>query len=238
MSPDTRIDGRLIEPRDGDTLVDAAARLGIALPALCHLEAGEPEAGCRLCLVEDETGATLHAACHTPLRPGMQIRTQTARLEQLRRSTLALLVAERAPALRADAAGSEVERWMHALGVPGRGRPSTPDSSHPLLRFDADRCVLCRRCVTTCADVQGAFVWNVEGRAGRADLHFGAERFVDSACSACGACVDVCPSRAIGDRDRDESPAPTERTRSTCGFCGVGCQVDVGTHDGRVVRIE
>jgi formate dehydrogenase major subunit len=77
MSADTHIDGRLIEPRDGETLLDASARLGIALPALCHAEAGAPEAGCRLCLVEDEADATLHAACHTPLRPGMRIRTQT-----------------------------------------------------------------------------------------------------------------------------------------------------------------
>jgi formate dehydrogenase alpha subunit len=237
MTPVTRIDGQPIEPHEGETVLDASSRLGIAVPALCHSGASGPEGGCRLCLVEDEADATLHAACHTLLRPGMRIRTRGARLDEVRRGTLALLVAERAPALRADPAGSELERWMHALDVPGRGHDSSPDGSHPLLRFDADRCVLCRRCVAVCADVQGAFVWNVEGHSGRAELAFGAGRFAESACSACGACVDVCPTRAIDDRDR-ESPAPSERTRSTCGFCGVGCQVEVVTRAGQVVRVD
>ncbi len=238
MSAETRIDGRSLAPRAGETVLDAAARLGIALPALCRAPAGAPEAGCRLCLVEDERDGALLAACHTPVRAGMQIRTGGPRLDDLRRRALALLVEERAPALRGNPTGSEIERWMHALGVPGRGLASTPDASHPLLRFDADRCVLCRRCVATCADVEGAFVWNVEGHGGETQLRFGGERFVDSACTGCGACVDVCPSAAIVDRDRRASAEPTQRTRSTCGYCGVGCQVEVGTRAGRVVRID
>ena len=232
------VDGRAVEPAPGETVLAAATRLGIRVPALCQPPGAAPEGGCRLCLVEVDGAAEPQAACHTPLRPGMRITTASERLRALRRAALALLVAERAPALRADAAGSEVERLMHELGVEGRGIPSTADRSHPLLRFDADRCVLCRRCVEVCADVQGAFVWNVEGRGAAAQLRFGAERFAESACVACGACVDVCPSAAITDRDRSEEPAPEQRTRSTCGYCGVGCQVEVGSARGRVVRID
>jgi formate dehydrogenase alpha subunit len=238
VSASAWIDGRTVAPAPGESVLDAAHRLGIAIPSLCQLERARPEGGCRLCLVEVEGRGEPLAACHTPLERDMRVRTRTPRLEALRRELLALLVAERAPALRADPAGSELERLMHELGVPGRGERSSPDRSHPLLHVDADRCVLCRRCVHACADVQGAFVWNVVGRGRDAHLEFGARRFADSACVACGACVDVCPSGAIGDRDRSGAPAPEQRTRSTCGYCGVGCQVEVGTAAGRVVRID
>jgi formate dehydrogenase alpha subunit len=232
------IDGRACAPAPGESVLAAATRIGVGIPNLCAVPGAAPEGGCRLCLVEVAGEVQPLAACHTPLRDGMRVTTASERLRALRRDVLALLVAERAPALRADPAGSEVERLMHALGVAGRGAPSSPDRSHPLLRFDEARCVLCRRCVHACADLQGAFVWNVEGRGGEARLVFGAERFAESACVGCGACVDACPSAAISDRDREAEPAPERRTRSTCGYCGVGCQVEVGTAAGRVVRID
>jgi len=232
------IDGRRVALAGDESVLAAARRLGIELPALCHLDGEPPDGGCRLCVVELAGAAEPVAACHTALRPGMEVSTDTPQLRELRRALLALLIEERAPALRADPAGSEVERLMHALGVPGRGAASTPDRSHPLLQFDAGRCVLCRRCVQVCAGVQGAFVWNVVGRGGEAQLEFGAERFADSACVGCGACVDVCPSAAITDRDRADAPAPEQHTRSTCGYCGVGCQVEIGVASGRVVCID
>ena len=238
MSGSAWIDGRSIAPAPGESVLAAARRLGIPIPSLCQLDGARPEGGCRLCLVEVAGHGEPLAACHTPLAGDMRVTTRTPRLDVLRRELLRLLVAERAPALRADPAGSEVERLMHELGVPGRGERSFPDRTHPLLHVDAERCVLCRRCVHVCADVQGAFVWNVVGHGGEAHLEFGARRFADSACVACGACVDVCPSGAIGDRDRTGALAPEQRTRSTCGYCGVGCQVDVGTAGGRVVRID
>ena len=238
MSGSASIDGRSVVPAPGESVLAAARRLGIQIPALCQLDGARPEGGCRLCLVEIAGRDEPLAACHTPLSDDMRITTRTPRLHALRRELLGLLVEERAPALRADPAGSEVERLMHELGVPGRGERSFPDRSHPLLHVDAERCVLCRRCVHVCADVQGAFVWNVVGHGGEAHLEFGARRFAESACVACGACVDVCPSGAIGDRDRTSAPAPEQRTRSTCGYCGVGCQVEVGTAEGRVVRID
>jgi formate dehydrogenase alpha subunit len=238
MSGPAWIDGRSVTPLPGESVLGASRRLGLHIPSLCHVPGARPEGGCRLCLVEVEGHEDPVAACHTPLAPDMRVATESARLSALRRGLLSLLVADRAPALRADPAGSEVEVLMHRLGVPGRGERSLPDRTHPLLQFDPDRCILCRRCVHVCADVQGAFVWNVVGRGHDAQLEFGAKRFAASACVACGACVDACPAAAISDRDRSGVPAPEQRTRSTCGYCGVGCQVEVGTAEGRVVRID
>jgi formate dehydrogenase alpha subunit len=234
----SEIDGLPVAPQPGESVLVAARRLGIEIPSLCRVERGPPEGGCRLCVVEVDGSADPVAACHTPLGAEMRVRTRTPRLAALRRELLGLLVEERAPALRADPAGSEVERLMYELGAPGRGARSLPDRTHPLIAFDADRCILCRRCVHVCADLQGAFVWNVVGRGPAARLEFGARSFAESACVACGACVDACPSGAITDRDRHGAAAPERLERSTCGYCGVGCQVDVGTARGRVVRID
>ena len=131
---------------------------------------------------------------------------------------------------------------MHAHGVqPATGVAAPPviDDSHPFLRFDASRCIACRRCVHACDEVQGQFVYGVEGRGSGVRLVFGAdERFANSGCVACGACVDRCPTGALGDVDRAESDTSERRVRSTCGYCGVGRQVEIPLGGGEVLAID
>ena len=210
-----RIDGRALALVPGETVLEAAARLGIAIPTVCHLPGHPPDGGCRVCLVEVEGAPRPLAACHTPLRDGMDIRTSTPRLEALRATVRAL----------ADA-----------------GRPSgARETSHPWLRFDPEKCITCRRCLHVCEDVQGQFVYDVAGRGSETRLIFGSdERFATSPCTACGACVEVCPTGALSDRDHEaESPTGAVRsTRSTCGYCGVGCQVEIESDERGVRRIH
>ena len=210
-----RIDGRELELVPGETLLEAAARLGIAIPTVCHVPGLPPDGGCRVCLVEVSGARRPLAACHTPARDGMVVRTATPALESLRASVRAL----------ADA-----------------GRPSGPrEASHPYLRFDPELCITCRRCLHVCEDVQGQFVYEVAGRGDETRLIFGSdERFATSPCTACGACVEVCPTGALGDLDLErEPPAGDARTtRSTCGYCGVGCQVEIESDAVGVRRIH
>ncbi len=210
-----RIDGRELELVPGETLLAAAARLGIEIPTVCHLPGRPPDGGCRVCLVEVEGASRPLAACHTPARDGMDVRTATPALERLRASVRAL----------ADA-----------------GRPSGPrEVGHPYLRFDPSLCVTCRRCLHVCEDVQGQFVYEVAGRGSRTRLIFGRDdRYATSPCTSCGACVEVCPTGALWDRDL-ERPAPRgelRTTRSTCGYCGVGCQVEIEADATGVRRIH
>ena len=137
----------------------------------------------------------------------MDVVTDSPRLHALRRGLLELLLAERpAGALSPDPAGSEFERLLHAHGLEPTGAAAPPpaiDASHPFLRFDASRCIVCRRCVHACDEVQGQFVYSVAGRGSGARLVFGQdERFAGSGCVACGACVDRCPTGALDDVDR------------------------------------
>jgi formate dehydrogenase alpha subunit len=241
-----RIDGQDVDFAPGETILAVARRGGAAIPTLCYADGLPPEGGCRLCLVEIEGAGRPVAACHTPLAPGMNVRTESAALERLRRELLDLYLSSLPPGtLSPDPAGNELERLLarFGLGASSYGHAharSEPDASHPYLRFERDRCITCRRCVAACEDVQGRFVYGVEGRGAEARLVFGPEEsFAASECVACGACVDRCPTGALYDRDRERDGARAARvTRSTCGYCGVGCAVEIESDGERVLRIH
>jgi len=250
------IDDRPVDVLDGDTILRAAHRLGIDVPVLCYADGLAPEGGCRVCLVEVDGDDRPRAACHAPLRPGMRVRTTSPRLQELRRDILSLIAAEHAPGTFDVAAGAtEFERLLARFDVDGpgffgidTGGPAMRgriDASHPYLRFDPTLCVTCRRCVNACEQVQGQFVYDIAGRGAGARLIFGpSATFADSACVACGACVDHCPTGAIGDTDRaypstrvPDLPPAARATDSVCGYCGVGCRVRVEVEGDRVARI-
>ncbi|HXZ86139.1 MAG TPA: molybdopterin-dependent oxidoreductase, partial [Myxococcota bacterium] len=213
MSGAATIDGRSVAPRADETILEAARRTGIEIPALCYLPGHPPDGGCRLCLVEVDGAPRPLAACHTELRERMVVRTQTPALERLRAAVEAL-----------------IER--------GR-RPGARVTGHPYLRFDPERCITCRRCVHVCEDVQGADVFAIAGRGADARLVFGTDdRFETSPCTSCGACVEVCPTGALYDRDREQPLRDARTVRSTCGFCGVGCQVEIDAEPGHVRQIR
>jgi len=91
--------------------------------------------------------------------------------------------------------------------------------------------------VQACEDIAGRFVFGVAGRGSELRLMIGAtDRFADSDCVACGACVELCPSGALSDRDRIGAEAPDSRVESVCGCCGGGCRIEVSQRAGRVLR--
>jgi formate dehydrogenase major subunit len=100
------------------------------------------------------------------------------------------------------------------------------------------QCISCYRCVRICEEVQGQFVWQVWDRgAGTRIVPDSGGAFADSSCVSCGACVDACPTGALEDKTLLTSGIPTEWTRTTCPYCGVGCEMIVGTRAGRLVQI-
>lgn len=228
MSDTLSIDD-VLAPAEG-TLLDACRGVGADVPAFCHDPHVTTGAHCRSCIVEVD--GRFVAACATPARAGAVVHTQTPRLQAYRRHLGELIRAESDPV-------GEVGDRLDALGVPpAQAHAGRVDDTHPLLRIDLGRCILCRRCEAVCAEVQGQFVFAVEGRGVTSRVTWGPTPFSETACVSCGACAATCPAGAITDTDRLD-PRPVERTvRTTCGYCGVGCQLDVHVGAGAVLSID
>ena len=101
------------------------------------------------------------------------------------------------------------------------------------------QCITCFRCVRICNELQGQFVWKVWDRADATRIvPDSGTTLRESSCVACGACVDSCPSGALEDKTILELGVAEKWTRTTCSYCGVGCEMMVGTRDNRIVQVK
>jgi formate dehydrogenase major subunit len=239
------VDGRELEVPAGSSLLDAARAAGKDLPTLCSDERLSPNGACRLCLVAVEGRRAPVASCTTPVAEGMAIRTDDPASEAAVRATLELLVSELPErALELPPERSELVAVCRALGVErsrfGGERPShEPDHSHPYVKYDPELCIACGRCVRMCDEVQGTFALELTGRGFETVMRPGSGGpWAESDCVACGGCVDSCPSGALSEPGLLD-PRPIERTvTTTCGYCGVGCTLDVHVRDGEVAAVS
>jgi formate dehydrogenase major subunit len=234
------IDGHELDVSGTTTILDAAASAGIEVPTLCHDPRMTPSGACRLCVVEVAGLPRPVAACTTPVTDGMSVQTHTPEIDALRRTLLGLLAADYPAAAVAAAPAEPFHRLLTTYGVDAAATPGPApvDDSHPLIHVDLAQCISCWRCVRICEEVQGQFVWRIAGRG--ADSRIVPDSgalFADSTCVSCGACVDTCPTGALEDKGLLGAAPPTAWTRTTCPYCGVGCELQVGTRDDHIVTV-
>ncbi|CAG7646243.1 Formate dehydrogenase [Actinacidiphila bryophytorum] len=218
---------------------------GIDLPALCHDDRLRPAGSCRTCLVRAD--GRIAAECVTPAAPGTQVEAATEELRALRRDAVEVIVSALPPRAVTGTARSELALLCGSLGIgPDSARHAAKrgvDDSHPYVHLDRDLCIACGRCVRMCADVQGTFALTLVGRgAGTVVAPGTGGRWSESDCAACGGCVDTCPTGAItqvgpGSGLTSGVCPPDARTSTTCGYCGVGCTLDVVTAAGEVAAV-
>lgn len=245
MSKEATINGQIVSIAPGESILDTARRYGIDIPTLCSAPQLRPEGGCRMCLVQCEGRDRPVASCHTEMHAGMVVQTHTPEVETLRRTILTLYEESDEQTGFSEASVqpgqfTDLLQTYRLLDKDSELGGATPtDESHPYLRFRADACITCRLCLNACEQVQGQFVFGIENRGANSRLVFGAgDAFAESPCVACGACVDVCPTGAISDIDRMTNVDDAKHTETVCGYCGVGCRMDVVSKDNKVIRID
>lgn len=231
------INGVECEVAEGSTILQALRAREIHVPTLCHDDRIKPIGGCRLCVVELQDRGRMVASCTTPVESGMQIVTHSESVENHRRTNLRLL-AQSVPPRDPKLPETEFDRYLAAYGLTCSGATGDgfKDFAHPYLSVDMDRCVTCYRCIRICEELQGQFVWRAWNRGDRTEIRPDkGTTMLDSSCVSCGACADTCPTGAISDRLVRDLGTPLEWTRTTCPYCGTGCEMEVGTRDGQVV---
>jgi formate dehydrogenase major subunit len=234
------INGQKQDVPEGTTVLNALKLFQQELPMLCFDERLRPIDECRMCIVEVEGVSHPVTACSTTVHDGMRLITDSPELEETRRELLEMQ-ARHYPAAAVEAAPDEpfhqlLKRYRVECG--SELLTEDVDESHPYIRADWSRCIRCYKCVRVCDEVQGQSVWHIVGRGKEARIVPDSRtNLLESSCVACGACVDVCPTGALEDAGIFNAGTPTDWTRSVCPYCGVGCEIEVGTRDGRIVGV-
>ena len=240
--PRLTIDNIEVACAEGTTILEAATRSNIAIPSLCYHKNLSISGSCRLCMVEIDGIENEVASCTCEAVDGMVVATETPRLIESRRMILEMLLSRYVGSPDATDEEDEflrlVKRYQLKPFEENQRRYVADSDPNPFIRVDLDQCILCTRCVRACAEIQGRFVWGVGHRGGETKIVAGLDTtMMDARCESCGACVAYCPTGALTDRMFVEQQRPTRLVRTTCGYCGVGCQFDLNVADDKVIGV-
>ncbi len=239
------IDGQKITVPEGTSVLDAAKKLEIPIPTLCHHPKLSPYGGCRLCIVEIKGMARPVTSCTTPVNEGMEVTTTSPYIERLRRTVLDLLLTDHPnDCMVCEKAGDctlqELAYFygLRELRFQGEKRIYTKRDGNPFIERDTEKCILCGKCVRICDEIQGVGAIDFAYRGFKAKICPPHEKDLD--CEFCGQCVAVCPTGALTGkmwalkgRQKDIREIDT-----ICPYCGCGCNLTLHVRRNKVIRVS
>jgi formate dehydrogenase major subunit len=242
------IDGMQVTVAAGTSIMRAAAETGVNVPKLCATDSLEPFGSCRLCLVEIEGRKGYPASCTTPVERGMKVRTQSPKLQALRKGVMELYISDHPLDCLTCAANGNCELQDMAgvtglrevrYGYDGENHlDSKKDESNPYFTYDPSKCIVCNRCVRACEETQGTYALTISGRGFESRVSPGQDQpFMDSECVSCGACVQVCPTATLQEKTVIALGQAEHSVVTTCAYCGVGCSFKAEMKGNEVVRM-
>jgi len=242
------INGQKITARRTHTVLEAAEAAGIKIPALCHHPALEPIGACRVCLIEVSRQQPLYPACAYRVSEGLVVETNSPRVEKARRFALELILSDHPlDCMTCERTGScELQDLAYQYGIkessfPGVQHTYEIDTSNPFYERDYNKCIVCRRCVRACAEINGVEALGMIGRGFGTKVGAAFDTTMqDSPCEFCGMCVEVCPTGALHPRlGRNQGRVwEMEKVATTCTYCGMGCQFYLNVKDGRILGVS
>ncbi len=230
-----------------ETILSAAKRIGVEIPTLCNDERLEPYGGCRLCIVEVKGVPRPLPSCTTPIADSMKIITENKMINRIRKNLISLLLSNHPnDCMRCEKTGDcALQDLSYRYDVDGARyegeRWNLPiKDDNPFITYEPNKCILCGRCVRICNEVVMAGTIDLTGRGFNSmpDTAFGKPRSLEN-CEFCGQCVSTCPVGALRDKKAAGKGRSYEmkKVRTTCSYCGTGCNFDLNVKDNKVVKV-
>lgn len=240
------IDGRSVTVPQGTTILEAAKSMGVDIPNFCYDKDLTIAAACRMCVVEVEGYRNLLPACSTLAAEGMLVHTESAQVVEARRMLLDLLLANHPQdCLICEQTGNcRLQDYCYRYGVKessfqGAKKQYELDDGNHLIERNQNKCILCGKCVRVCQEVQVTAAVDFVGRGfdTKVTTPFDLPLSLDI-CRFCGQCIAVCPTGALLNKQlKGSRPWQVSKVRTTCPFCGTGCNFDLNVKDGKVVGV-